>query len=104
MNWTTVSLISLQSFLVAFQLFVLEGTLFFIEDMKDHAATYSLNAGNLQHKILLVSKLLLKQPDPHKIPFFLSSYKAVFGCLYNLFLISVTLLVTNASCERSFSK
>ena len=36
--------------------------------------------------------------------FFLAPYKAAFDCLYKLLLITVTLPVTSASCERSFSK
>ena len=31
-------------------------------------------------------------------------YKQAFDCLYNLLLISVTLPVTTASCERNFRK
>ena len=31
-------------------------------------------------------------------------YKAAFDCLYKLLLIALTLPVTSASCERSFSK
>ena len=46
----------------------------FIEDLKDYAATYSLNVGDLQHEIPLVRKLQLKQPDqPKSIAKFLSS-------------------------------
>ncbi len=47
-------------FFVAFQLFVLDGTFLFIEDLKDYESTYSLNAGDLQYEIPLVRKLLLK--------------------------------------------
>ena len=60
MDWTTVSLMSLWSFLVVFQLFVPKGTYFLMEDLKDLATSYSLNTGNLQHEIPFVRKLLLK--------------------------------------------
>ena len=77
-------------------------------DLKNYATAYSLNAADLQHEIPIVKKLIIKQPDPPKsmaeFLSFLCSYKAVFDCLFNLLLISVTLPVTSASCERSFSK
>ena len=79
-----------------------------IHHLKDYAAAYSLNATDLQYEIPIVKKLILKQPDQPKsmVEFlsFLCSYKAAFECLFNLLLISVTLPVTSASCERSFSK
>ena len=66
---------------------------FLFIDLKDYAAAYSLNAGDLQYEIPRVRKLLLKQPDPLKsiVKFlsFLCSYKAAFDCLYNLLLMSV---------------
>ena len=80
----------------------------FIEDLKNYATDYSLNANDLQHELPIVKKLQLKQPDPTKslVKFlsFLCSYKATFECLYNSLLISVILPVTSTSCERSFSK
>ena len=104
MNWTTISLMSLWLFFTGFQQLCLGGhTFLFIEDLKEYVAAYSLNAGDLQHEIPLVRKLQLKQPDPPKsIVKFL--FYAAFDCLCNLLLISVTLLVTSASCERNFSE
>ena len=72
-----------------------------IKDLKDYAAAYSLNTGDLQHEILLVKKLQKKQANPRnsiiKFLSFLCSSKSSFDCLYNLLLISVTLLVTSVA-------
>ena len=55
-----------------------------------------------------MKKLLAKeQQQPQSIVQFLSllsPYKAAFDCMYKLLLIAVTLPITSASCERSFSK
>ena len=104
MNWATISLIyrGISAFCPRGQTFL------FIKDLKNYATAYSLNANDLQHEIPLIIKLLLKQPDPPKcfVEFFsfLYSYIVTFECLYNLLLVLVTLPVTSASCERSFSK
>ncbi|XP_066969177.1 zinc finger MYM-type protein 1-like [Macrobrachium rosenbergii] len=78
------------------------------EDLKAYAMAYSVSQNDLQYEIPLVKKLLTKEPiKPTSITqflSFLSPYKAAFDCLYKLLLISVTLPVTSASCERSFSK
>lgn len=78
------------------------------EDLKAYAMAYSVSQNDLQYEIPLVKKLLTKEPiQPTSITqflSFLSPYKAAFDCLYKLLLISVTLPVTSASCERSFSK
>ena len=86
MNWTTVSLMSFLSFFRGISTLCPEGhTYLFIEDLKDYAGAYSLNAGDLQHEIPPLKKIPLKQPDPPKfiVKFlsFLSSYRAAFDCL-----------------------
>ena len=72
------------------------------------AELYSIDKHDLVHEIPLVKKLISKKEDKiMSIPDFLKyicPYKAGFECLHKLILISVTLPVTSASCERSFSK
>ena len=69
---------------------------------------YSISQYDLQHEIPLVKKLLNKEPKQptSALEFlcFLAPYKDAFDCLYKLLLITVTLPVTSASCERSFSR
>lgn len=78
------------------------------KDLQAFAVAYSVSQHDLQHEIPLVKKLLMKEPkQPTSVAQFLSfltPYKAAFECLYRLLLIAVTLPVTSASCERSFSK
>ena len=74
----------------------------------DFAIAYSICGHDLKHEIPLVKKLLLKESEQptslEQFLSFLSPYRAAFECLYKLLLIAVTLPVTSASCERSFSK
>ena len=76
--------------------------------LQAYANAYSISQYDLQHEIPLVKKLLNKEPKQptSALEFlcFLAPYKAAFDCLYKLLLITVTLPVTSASCERSFSK
>jgi len=68
--------------------------------LKDLANAYSISE---MAKYLLRKKAQL----PASLEQFLSCiapYKAAFDCLYKLLLIDVSLSVTSASCERSFSK
>lgn len=79
------------------------------KDLIQFAVAYSVNPDDLKHEIPLIKKLLTKesQQQPKTMVQFLSlllPYKAAFDCLYKLLLIAVTLPVTSASCERSFSK
>lgn len=78
------------------------------EPLNAFAKAYSVKQSDLKHEIPLVKKLLTKEPEqPATVMQFLSflcPYKAAFDCLYRLLLIAVTLPVTSASCERSFSK
>ena len=41
---------------------------------------------------------------PDCLEYLVCPYKVSFECLHNFLLISVTLAVTSASCERSFPK
>ena len=74
----------------------------------DFAIAYSICGHDLKHEIPLVKKLLLKESEQptslEQFLSFLSPYRAAFEWLYKLLLIAVTLPVTSASCERSFSK
>ena len=78
------------------------------KDLLQFAAAYSVNSEDLKHEVPLIKKLLAKeQQQPQSIVQFLSllsPYKAAFDCMYKLLLIAVTLPITSASCERSFSK
>ena len=78
------------------------------KDLLQFAAAYSVNPEDLKHEVPLIKKLLAKeQQQPQSIVQFLSllsPYKAAFDCMYKLLLIAVTLPITSASCERSFSK
>lgn len=83
-------------------------TFLYEEDLKAFASAYSVNQSDLKHEIPLMKKLFMKEPNqPTSLVQFLSfiaPYKAAFDCLYKLLLLAVTLPVTSASCERSFSK
>ena len=73
--------------------------------LKEMALRYGICHGGLIHEIPLVKRLVSN--DCITVLEFLTQlcpYKQAFNCLYNLLLISVTLPVTTASCERSFSK
>ena len=78
------------------------------DDLKSFALSYSVNQSDLKHKLPLVKKLLQREPQPPtsllEFLSFILPYKSAFDCLYRLLLIAVTLPVTSASCERSFSK
>ena len=78
------------------------------DDLKSFALSYSVNQSDLKHELPLVKKLLQKEPQPPtsllEFLSFIHPYKSAFDCLYRLLLIAVTLPVTSASCERSFSK
>ena len=73
--------------------------------LKEIALRYGICHDGLIHEIPLVKRLVSN--DCITVSEFLTQlcpYKQEFDCLYNLLLISVTLPVTTASCERSFSK
>ncbi|XP_064078483.1 uncharacterized protein LOC135195906 [Macrobrachium nipponense] len=78
------------------------------DDLKSFALSYSVKQSDLKHELPSVKKLLQKelQPPTSLVEFlsFNHPYKSAFDCLYRLLLIAVTLPVTSASCERSFSK
>ena len=79
------------------------------EDLTQFAIAYSINPNDLKHEIPLVKKLLKKEPQqqPKTLVQLLSlllPYNAAFECLYKLLLTAVTVPVTRASCEKSFSK
>ena len=78
------------------------------QDLTAFAELYSIDKYDLVHELLLVKKLITKKEDRIKSNTdflkYLCPYKAAFECLHKLLLISVTLPVTSASCERSFSK
>ena len=72
------------------------------------AKFYSINKEDLEHEIPLVKKLIANKKEnlTSVLDFlkYLCPYKAAFGCLHKLLLILVTLPVTSATCERTFSK
>ena len=73
--------------------------------LKEIALRYGICHDGLIHENPLVKRLVSN--DCITVLEFLTQlcpYKQAFDCLYNLLLISVTLPVTTASCERSFSK
>ena len=79
------------------------------KDLIRFAVAYSVNPDDLKHEEPLIRKLLTKKPQQQlktivQLLTLLLPYKAAFDCLYKLLLIAVTLPVTSASCERSFSK
>ena len=72
--------------------------------LKEIALRYGICHDGLIQEIPLVKRLVSN--DCKSVLEFLTQlypYKQSFDCLYNLLLISVTLPVTTASCERSFS-
>jgi len=73
--------------------------------LKEIALRYGICRDGLIHEIPL-AKRLVSNGCITVLEFLtrLCPYKQAFDCLYNLLLISVTLPVTTASCERSFSK
>ena len=78
------------------------------ENLLAFAKIYSIDKQNLEHEIPLVKKLIANTNENLMsiLDFlkYLRPYKAAFECLHKLLLISVTLPVTSASCERTFSK
>ena len=73
--------------------------------LKEIALRYGICHDGLIHEIPLVKRLVSN--DCTTVLEFLTQlcpYRQAIDCLYNLLLISVTLPVTTASCERSFSK
>lgn len=78
------------------------------DDLNVFAKCYGVNGHDLKHALPLVRKLVDKEDKtPKSVLDMLSMvcpYKNAFESLYSLLLIAVTLPVTSASCERSFSK
>jgi len=78
------------------------------EHFKEFANAYSISENDLKCEILLAKNLLRKESQlPISLEQFISfkaPFKTAFDCLYRLLLIAITLLVTNSSSERSFSK
>ena len=78
------------------------------DDLKKFAENYEINGDDLKHELPLIRKLIDKESrKPKSVSDFFSMvrpYRNAFESLHGLFLIAVTLQVTSASCERSFSK
>lgn len=73
--------------------------------LSEFAKRFNISSTDVKHKISLVRKLV--NDNTLTVAQFLIElfpYKKAFEGIYRLLLLAVTLPVTSASCERSFSK
>lgn len=75
-----------------------------LQHLREISLKFDVNPDELQHEVPLVNKLVSNAKSIKEFLIEIIPYKRAFNAIYRLLLIAVTLPVTSASCERSFSK